>query len=198
MRALSQLDPAWASKNIGNTSLQIGRWGCTITSICMIRSKFYGEEYLPDQAAKDFTFTNDARILWTQSNYSGLKFFRRGYGFDKQAIKEAAQSGSWAVILEVNRSHWVAVEKVEDGKISIIDPLHAVRYDDVTTKYTVTGFALFQVDSEWAKEQELTDLEWCKKHLPEVDWNEAIKTAPWAPASHRALASRVKEWNGKK
>lgn len=194
MRALSQLDPAWASKNIGKTSFKIGRWGCTITSIAMIRSKFFGEEFNPDYAAQKFSFNSEAKILWSQSDFEGLKFFRRGYGFDEAAITEAANSGSWAVILEVNRSHWVAVEHAKDGKIAIIDPLHAVRYEDVTEKYTVTGFALFQVDPEWAKQQELTDLEWCKQHLPEVGWDEVVKTAAWAPTSHRALANRVKEW----
>lgn len=194
MRALSQLDPAWASKNIGNTQFKIGRWGCTITAICMIRSKFFGEEFNPDYAAKKFSFNSEAKILWGQSDFMGLNFIKRGYGFDEDAILEAANSENFGVILEVNRSHWVAVESTKDWKIAIIDPLHAVRYDDVTTKYTVTGFALFQVDPEWAKQQELPDLEWCKQHLPEVEWDDAIKTAPWAPASHRALANRVKEW----
>lgn len=194
MRALSQLDPAWASKNIGNTQFKIGRWGCTITSICMIRSKFFGDEFNPDYAAKKFSFNSEAKILWGQSDFEGIKFKRRGYGFDKDAIVEAAQSGSLAVILEVNRSHWVAVDHAKDGKIAIIDPLHAVRYEDVTEKYTVTGFALFQVDQEWTTQKELSDLEWCKQHLPEVEWDEVIKTAPWATASHRALANRAKEW----
>lgn len=156
MIQLSQLDPTWSGKNIGTTTYTIGRYGCTLTSICMIGSKFFNDYYLPDMAAQKYTFTSDAMILWSQTDYNGLTFIKRGYGYNKAEIIEAAKSDTRGVILEVNSSHWVAVESTDGQNVSIIDPLHAVKYQDVEDRYTVTGYAIFEEISgevsDYAKE----------------------------------------------
>jgi hypothetical protein len=152
MQTLSQLDKRWAHKTIGNTQYLIGRWGCTITSMCMLISQFHnGLRITPPEAAKKWAFTQDASIIWGQSNFEFMKFLKRGYGANHEEIAGAAESDHQGVILEVNRSHWIVVEGVENGNYVIHDPIDGTRHVGIPSKYYITGYALFeavQVDVE--------------------------------------------------
>jgi len=46
---------------------------------------------------------------------------------------------------------------------------------------------------KWLK-TDLTDEEWCRKHLREADWDKLIKISPELPTAFRALALRGKGW----
>lgn len=150
MRILSQLDHEWANLHIGNTSFTLGRWGCTITSICMLDSSFYPQYITPPEAAKQWSFNDQGCILWTKCNFKGFIFEWRGYGYDKKRIKEYAMDSDKGVILEVNNSHWVAVESwnVASDKPAINDPFGGVHYNLIPAKYKITGFALFSKTSK--------------------------------------------------
>jgi len=187
MQYYSQLDPRWANLTVGNTTLKIARIGCTLVSICMLGSKFFKEYPTPPFAAKQFTFTPDGLIIWTQSDFKGLKFLKRGYNFDLEVIKSYVNHPDRGVILEVNNSHWVWANDVKDSKVSIVDPLDAKQYEDVTKKYKVTGYALFIKDPSFSEE---TALQWAQKHLSDNNWESEEEANKF-----RSLARKILEWN---
>lgn len=159
MILLSQLDRQWSDKRIGNTPFKIGRWGCTITSLCMIESKFYPTESLPPpEAARLWSFNSQGMIIWSDCPFECFEFIKRGYGNDKKKIKEYTLDSNKGVILEVNNSHWVAVESwdAKSNTVAINDPFGGTHYNILPSKYTVTGYALFkkinkyQEPSTWA------------------------------------------------
>ncbi len=159
MNIFSQLNSQWAHLPIGGTSFKIGRWGCTVTSLCMVLSKLHPEGFpTPPEAAKKWSFTSDGKIIWTLSDFGGMKFAWRGYGNDAKKIKEYAGSDEKGVIVEVNNSHWLACEGVQDGKIVFCDPIDGTRNVGLPKKYTITGYAIFEKIlqnmpvSEYAKE----------------------------------------------
>lgn len=174
MELLSQLDSKWAHLPIGNTNYKIGRWGCTLTSLCMLLSKFHPEAFpLPPDAARRFTFNANAEIIWTLTNFDGMKFVHRGYGYDPAKAFELAAAKDKGLILQVNSSHWIAVAGVENGQIIVHDPIDGKRYVGVPAKYTVTGYASFdKVEkvvqaSEYAKPA----IEKCMKSGVAVGWD---------------------------
>lgn len=144
MTTLSQLDRRWANKTIGNTVFKIGRWGCTITSLCMLLSYFHEKTVLtPDEASKKWLFTSNAEIYWS-SNFEGMRFVYRYYQNNPSKISEYANDKDKGVILEVNNSHWVFVEKTIGHTMIIHDPIDGKKYQGLPRRYAVTGFALFE------------------------------------------------------
>lgn len=172
---LSQLDPKWAHKTIGRTHFTLGRWGCTITSLCMILDKMHpGIGLMPDEAALKWTFNNRAEIIWRASDFEQMKFLKRGYGGGVDGVFEHMNSEDYGVILEVNHSHWVAVSRLVDGQIEIHDPLLGDIYLGIPQQYAVSGYALF----EKVKAQE-------KPVVPD-----------WAKASvEKAIAHGITDWS---
>jgi len=151
MQRLSQRNPIWAAHKIGKTKFTIGKLGCTITSICMIHSKFYRNYIKPHEAAGEWKFDSRGRIFWTSSDFTGMTFRWRGYANDKEVISEYANDPKKGVIVEVGYKHWIAV-----GPKSI---LGLQRYYDswdgtwfykggLKKKYgRITGYALFEKTS---------------------------------------------------
>ena len=160
MFELSQRDDRWKYKTIGDSMITIGEYGCTITSISMGANILAGHEVLtPNIAAVDFTFNPRGEIVWALSNFEkfGIKFVRRGYGYNKSRVEEYALSRGKMVILEVNhRAHWLVVVGIDQGKLTIIDPIDGRFYSAIPSKYKITGYALFEkVDADvpdWAQE----------------------------------------------
>lgn len=151
MQRLSQRDERWASVKLGKSPLTVGRFGCTITSICMLHSGFYGQEYIrPDQAAKTFSFTRSGLIQWGETNFPGMKFVKRGYGFHYADIKEFASKPNCGVIVEVeNGTHWCAVHSWNSwfSRPTLIDPWTSkVLWNWKKTYRNITGYALFKKD----------------------------------------------------
>ncbi len=101
----------------------------------------------PPEAAGQWAFLSDGRILWTTSKFEGVKFLKRLYGHKKAVIKAASDNPSQAVILEVNHSHWVYLHKVNGGSYVIYDPIDGKRYTSLPSKYRVSGAAVFEKTS---------------------------------------------------
>lgn len=146
MKVLSQSDPKWASKTIGDTNFTIGRLGCTISCLSML-SDYYGCYLPPDVLAKELVFTDEARVYWQPiKDHLCYEFTYRFYGKDYKRIDEALLGGEeTTVILEVNKSHWVwCIGKVGTGVYRIADPIDGkIR---TTERYgnNITGGATFK------------------------------------------------------
>lgn len=120
----------------------------------MVLSKLHGKAPSPADMAKKWAFNEDGEILWTLSDFAGMGFKKRGYVYNAEEIKEYAQSEQKGVILQVNHSHWIAVAGVSDGKLVVHDPIDGNVYTGVPSRYTVTGYALFE---KTEKKSEVSD-----------------------------------------
>lgn len=142
---LAQIDSRWSSVKIGNSNASLGRYGCTITSLCMLLEKLRGYAGSPPDAARHWKFNRKAEILWNSTNFKGMKYITRGYYPDYDKIREYVEATDRGAIMEVNHGkHWVYVEKIDGKKISIIDPIDGKRYSELPSKYKFTGYALFE------------------------------------------------------
>ncbi len=114
MKFLSQQDPLWANKFLGQSKFTIGRYGCTTTCISMI-SDYFGCYQDPGMIAQMFVkYTMDGYILWDTLMLSRVAFESRLKNRDDVAIQAALRDPNRAVILNVNNgAHWVvALSKV--------------------------------------------------------------------------------------
>lgn len=145
MQLISQQDKRWANEKIGKTWLKIGRWGCTICSLCMLLSKVTVDYPNPDHAARTWSFTNQGLINWFKSDFAPFRFVKRYYYLDKRLLEIYANANNKGVILEVNRSHWVAVNRIEEGKIIINDPWLGDEVNVYSRYKKITGMALFEI-----------------------------------------------------
>jgi len=160
MEKYSQRDPRWAHERLGRSELTVGKYGCTTTAICMVHSKFYGGGLLPREAARTFKYTyglpgdKNGLIIWTQCNYQGMKFVKRGYWANMVEIEKYANDPNKGVILEVDGGkHWVAVKEFVNGAPVIIDPWGGKEFASPgENDYKVTGYTLFE--KEELKSQE--------------------------------------------
>lgn len=110
---LSQKDKRWANVTLGNSSSNLYNFGCTMTSLAM-HSGWMGRFVRPDFMAKNFSFTNDGKILWQSINKADVpfNFVWRYYQKDDKKMKEILYSDNRAAIVEVylgKSRHWVAL-----------------------------------------------------------------------------------------
>jgi len=156
MFVYKQGDSRWADKTIGNTDLTLARWGCTITSICMLFTKFYRKSLYPNEVCKTWKFTDkktypslpEGLILWHETDFDGMEFVKRGYGYNKEEIKKYAQDKNYAVIVEVENRHWCAVTWFGGTWPVLADPWTGstlwwwwLRYN------SITGYAVFRKEN---------------------------------------------------
>lgn len=150
---ISQKDARWKNVRIGNSYTTIGRDGCTICACCMALEKLRHYFCNPKNAAYFWKFNNRGEILWKDTDFKGMKFVRRGYFNDMETIATASNHDDRAVIIEVNhRKHWLYVESVKNGRISVVDPIDGVKYNNLPKNYQITGYALFESQNyipEW-------------------------------------------------
>lgn len=151
MLLLSQRDKRWAANKIGKSSLTIGRWGCTLTSLSML-SSFYGCYKSPAElAASSGLFTSGGLLIWGQIEkvFKGkIKFvYRYGQGSkslrnDKAIRDSILKSPKTTVILEVaNHSHWVVATGVYGNDYMCVDPIDGQRKLVLRTFGNITGSA---------------------------------------------------------
>ncbi len=155
MLLISQQDKRWGNVKIGRSKVDLMGNGCTITSLCMISSKFTHPPYLPDEGARNWVFDLRGRIIWTRTKFRGFEFVWRAYTNNFDQIKQYANDPNKAVILHVNGSHWVAVKEVVGEKIVIHDPWDGKEYDNLPRKYKIVGYALFKKTldvPDWSEE----------------------------------------------
>lgn len=152
MKTLCQSDPRWSLHKIRGTYLTLARWGCTITAICMIHSKFYRNHIWPHQGASEWLFGTRGRlyglIFWTSSIFTGMEFVGRFKGYNEQRIKEYSGDPNKGVILQVDKYHWVAVGDKRLGLRRYFDPIDGrvlYRLTGRGGRYRkVTGYAIFR------------------------------------------------------
>lgn len=143
MVILSQRDRRWSAIKMLPSSLTLGRYGCTTTSISML-SDYFNCFRSPDQIV-DFNikYTIDGLIKWESINFTKFRFEKRVRSFDPVAIEESLKNPIKAVILEVwNHTHWVvAIKKDIFGNYVIADPWDGNK--KTIKKSEITGSAHF-------------------------------------------------------
>lgn len=144
---LSQRNPLWAGDRLGASSLTLGRYGCTTTSISMLSDYFKCYQSPPKIAQKAENYTKDGLILWNKLSFDKMQFVERIYFYDRRRIEQAMKDPKQAVILEVNnRSHWVvALRKTYFGDdIVILDPWTGAKAQAFKDYHEITGAAFFK------------------------------------------------------
>ena len=142
----SQRDLRWASRKIGQSDLTIGRWGCCLSSICMIGS-YFGEEITPLQfAANANNFNKEGLVTWSNLKFNKMKFDRRSYLAGDSDIKRAISDPDRAVILQVNDGqHWlVAIRATFWGNDFVCaDPFTGKKCLSKRDYHNISGCAFF-------------------------------------------------------
>lgn len=142
MKILSQRDPLWAKVPIGESSLTLGRYGCTITSISML-TDYFGGWSPPDVMARKQKFTKDGLIIWQALNLPTVSFEKRLFGRNDVEIEKSLKDPDKAVILQVENYHWVVcLGKDLLGRYRIADPWFGDK-SSVTRYKSITGSAHF-------------------------------------------------------
>lgn len=138
----SQRNPKWASKKMGNSSLTLGRYGCTTTCIADL-STYYGDNLTPEQVCDKIKYTKGL-IIWNSCVFPKFKFWFREYGRNDTNIQNALADPKLTVILEVaNSSHWVvATGKSLLGGYKIADPWFG-DFSTISRYRNITGAAYF-------------------------------------------------------
>ena len=147
IKPLCQQDPRWKNVRIGKSAATVGRYGCTLTSICMGGEKARGYGIDPGNAARFWKFTSQGLIDWEKCKFKGFKYIKRGHYADYKKVEEYANSPQNFAIIEVNNgAHWLYVERVQGKELRVIDPWDGKRYTGLPYKYKFTGYALFEAE----------------------------------------------------
>jgi len=108
---LSQRDPRWGFKPIGNTSSLVKDLGCTLTCVSMASSWFDCFQN-PGWMAKNLTYTADAKIIWQSIDQKTCFDFEwRFYGCNHNLIREALNNPRKVCLLQVYGRHWVVATR---------------------------------------------------------------------------------------
>lgn len=150
MKILSQRDPQWAAEKLGASTLTIGRWGCTTTSISMI-SDYFGCYKSPLEIAKNVhNYTADGLVLWKNITFDKMEFVRRAYGTTVSLfpeIKAALKDDDQAVLLQVdNGAHWVVAYSTKwfSADLAVADPWFGKIVPVLKTYKNITGAAFYK------------------------------------------------------
>lgn len=147
MTYFSQRDPKWSQEKLGESTLTVGRYGCTTCCLSML-SSYFGCTKLPITLAHDVkNYTKDGLIIWKNLSFQKMKFIERGYTRDDAKIREHIANPHKAVILQVdNGSHWVVgVRSTYVGNdYWIVDPWDGKRKTLNKSYRNITGAAYFE------------------------------------------------------
>lgn len=112
MIQLCQRDIRWCDVKLGSSTLDIGHFGCTTTSLSML-SDYFGCLVYPDAIAMVKTnYTKAGLILWQNLSFQNFKFDWRDYTRNDAKIQEYLKDPNKAVILNVSDGkHWVAAKR---------------------------------------------------------------------------------------
>jgi hypothetical protein len=111
----------------------------------MLHSAWYPRNWVrPDEAARTWDFTLGGLLKWS-TDFPGMKFIKRGYGYNKKEIHDFVKMGL-GVVLQVDNFHWVAVWwwSIWDEPV-VFDPIDGHILWNWKWRYKkITGYALFQ------------------------------------------------------
>jgi len=147
MKYLSQRDSRWSDKKLGESSLTVGRYGCTTTCISMLSDYFTCFKSPLELASNVANYTKEGLIIWSVLRFENMRFVLREYGRNDFNISHALKDPSSAVILQVdNGAHWVlAVRKSFLGNdYIIVDPWDGKKKKCLKTYNNITGAAYFE------------------------------------------------------
>jgi ABC-type bacteriocin/lantibiotic exporter with double-glycine peptidase domain len=140
MVLLSQRDPRWSFKTIGQSTSTIGAYGCTITGLSML-SDWYGGYKDPAWMAKNLSFLVD-KVIWSSVTAKlSFKFVWRFYGYDEGRILPALAGKTTSCLLQVRGNHWVVGIKKVGSYYWIADPWDGKR--KFINKSIISGGATF-------------------------------------------------------
>lgn len=105
MITFSQQDSRWSNLKFGG-GYSIGRYGCVITDLAMIRDWFYNFDSNPIWVSQQLSYSNGL-VIWSSLPKVGLSLVRRVYGRNDTIIKSALAAPDQCCILQVNNNHWL-------------------------------------------------------------------------------------------
>ena len=153
IKPLWQKDPLWGKYRIGNSAATLYRYGCYIMCLCMGLHKLRGYPCDPLDAIRFWDFTEQG-LLMGSTKFKGMEIIKKVSYYDKKEVEEYANSDDKVAILVLdNGDHFIYVDKVVDGRMTVVDPL----YEGFTTKISgvITGMRLYKTveiePSDWAK-----------------------------------------------
>ena len=154
MKLLSQRDPSWSSDKLGESSLTLGRFGCTTTCISMLSDYFKCFKSPLELAHNAALYTKpgnpqgEGLIIWQALSLEKMKFVGRDRQEVAPTILKYMRDPDKAVILQVNNgAHWVvALRKTLLGNDYVIaDPWDGKKKTLKATYRNVTGAAYFSL-----------------------------------------------------
>lgn len=122
---LSQADKRWKNVKLGKSSATIGRYGCLITSICMLMDRLRDEPASPADGAKYWKFNKKGELSWASTEFRGIDYMGKGK-FSLENCKAWTSNKKGCAIKVVNKKipeHFVACDRVVGDRIQIIDPI---------------------------------------------------------------------------
>lgn len=133
---------------MGESSLTLGRWGCTTTAISML-SDWYGCYKSPLELASNANnYTKGGLVIWSHLSFDKMVFDRREYGRNDANIRAALAGKDTAAILQVNDGqHWVVAyskRRAKKGDYIIIDPWDGKKKSLLSQYKNITGAAYFK------------------------------------------------------
>ena len=139
-----QTNKAWSSVPLGNSSTNIGRSGCTVTSIAIqikrsgVDTSKVGANFNPGTFVRALNkvngFTASGAIYWNKVTevvpgfkYIGARSIKSKSQDEKLAILRNLIKDGYYVVAEVkgatpNNEHWVAINQVNGNTITMMDP----------------------------------------------------------------------------
>lgn len=145
MQVFCQRDPRWAHLTIPNSTLTLGRYGCTVSCVAMLTSYFLPER-TPAQLLPMLRFAPGGLILWDSCRFENFAWVRRARSYEPSAVRVHILDPSLAVILEVaGGSHWVVATDFTpvSGLIRIADPWLGDRATMARYKGSISGASYF-------------------------------------------------------
>ncbi len=145
MKYLSQRDPRWANKKLGASSLTLGRFGCTTTSLSML-TDYFGKYWSPPEIAGTKAFYTTSGLVQWEKLKLPMKFVSRIRTRNDSAIQASIKDPDKAVLLNVNNgAHWVvALRKAVIGDdYLVVDPWTGTTCWAIKTYHSIDGSAHF-------------------------------------------------------
>jgi hypothetical protein len=169
MQRLSQRDYRWNGTRFGvpGSTLTIGAWGCTITSLAN-----HSANFTPVDIARFCDFVPDANLVWASiSKIPGFTYTHRQWDGNVAAIKQRLNNGEKGLIeirTNVGRiMHWLAVISHTEGGFLCVDPENP-SIDTIIPNNQVTGGCFFRVS---VKQPNNTN----HMNMPDTTYNELVK-----------------------
>jgi len=135
-----QCDPKWAKKNLGTSSDTLAKSGCKVTCFAEVLTR-WGYKFTPDSLNKLFTgrfyadgcLLTDAVLLQIFPWLEMEQFFYENRPADLTKLQKN-DNEEIVIRLQLKRTHFVILDRLENGKVFISDPVSG-EVIDLAQKY---------------------------------------------------------------